>query len=43
MITVKLAADVVKELRMLKAELGLKSYSSLIKELIDYYKDRNNG
>lgn len=43
MITVKLASEVVKELRVLKAEVGAKSYSELLKHIIKYYKDTNNG
>jgi hypothetical protein len=41
MTTVKLDKDLVIALRVLKAELSEKSYSTLILYLIEYYKDKN--
>lgn len=40
MTTVKLGNDIIKELRLLKAELGYKSYSELLVYIIKVFKER---
>ena len=42
MVTVKLEESVVKDLRILKAMVGSKTYSELISQLMEVYKEVNS-